>query len=186
MVKCSGKESRMTRGRIFGSSTKTSKGEKPSEPFIPLPWLALPKSPSGNFMQENKWAEKEVFEGVFPLTSSTTFPWWLFPPFFLLDHEFLYLLYRVELKRETWLWETGSHHMGSGATRCHSKCCIRAGETWASYPWHRPDSIVPRLMLCDPAASSSEVCCIHRFRNQLDGREWTMGSFGAPIRACHL
>lgn len=53
MVKCSGMESRLTRGRIWGSSTKTPKGEKPSEPFIPLPWLVLSKTPTGNFMQEN-------------------------------------------------------------------------------------------------------------------------------------
>lgn len=89
-------------------------------------------------------------------------------------------------KREIWLSETESHHVGSGATRCQSECCIRAGETWASWPWHSSKSTVPTLMLRDHAVSSSEVCCIHRFRNQPDGREWALGGFGAPIHACHL
>lgn len=44
MVKCSGMESRMTRGRIIGNSTRTPKEEKPSKPFIPFRWLALPKT----------------------------------------------------------------------------------------------------------------------------------------------
>lgn len=185
VVKCSGTEVRMTRGKSIGNSTKTPKEERPPKMFILLRWL-FSSPPSGSCMQENEWAKKEVFKVVFPPSLSTIFPLilFLFLSVYFIINFFTY--YPGFAKERNLAFSTRLTSHEHGATRCHSECCIRVGEVWASWPWHSPDSIVPRLTLRDHAASSSEVCYIHRFRNQLDGREWALGSFGASIRACHL
>lgn len=118
-----------------------------------------------------------------PLLSPGSFPFVLFLCFIM-----IFLTYYPGCMKEIHLifsiWPPSCGQWGN--QKPFWECCIRAGKTQASLPWPSLGSSVPRLMLCDHAASSSEVCYIHIFRNQLDEREWALESFGASIRACHL
>lgn len=144
-------ESGMAGGRIIGSSARTPREEKPSKPFIPLPQLALPKTLRWKLNAEKLMSSEESIQGCIsfkPLNYSSPGNVFLSPYFIM--HFFTYYP-GCNTERETWLSKPQSHHAGSGATRCQSECCIRVGETWASWPWHSPGSIVPRLMLRDHA-----------------------------------
>lgn len=129
MVKCSGMESRMTRGRIIWSSTRTPKEEKPSKPFIPFRWLALPKTLHWKLHTGKLMSREGSIQGCIsskPLNYVSPVDFFSFLP--TLSCISLPTT-QGAIKRETWLSETESHHVGSGATRCQSECCIRAGET---------------------------------------------------------
>lgn len=63
--KCSGMELGMA--GIIASSARTPREEKPSNPFIPLPWLALPKTLPWKLEAEKLMSREESVQGwIFP------------------------------------------------------------------------------------------------------------------------
>lgn len=94
VVKCSGMESGMA--GIIGSSTRTPREEKPSNPFIPLPWLALPKTLHWKLEAEKLMSREESIQGCISSKPLNYFLPGDFFPFSLFYHAFLYLLPRVQ------------------------------------------------------------------------------------------
>ena len=179
IVKCSGTESRMTGAGILGTVKKTLKGERPPENFIPLPQLTLPKTPFGRSLQENEWAEKQVFKVVFPLNPSTTFSLIVF--FFFLSTLSWISLPTTQGALKRVIWKKKKSNLAL-STRLPS--CGQWGNQMPFRVLHQSgwDSGImalaqPRLHCAKAHAAWShnflfEVCCIHGFRNQLDSGHW--------------
>lgn len=184
MVKGFGLESRMTGAGLLGTVQNLAREKSPPNPLFLFRGWPCPRPPWGstNIIKQRKRCVRLCFLQAPQLL----FYWWLssfLSPYFIMNFFTYYL---------------GCHKERNSAFRDRFASCGQWGNQIPFQVLHQSgwDAGIttlarPRLHCAKAHAAwsrrfLSEVCCIHRFRNQLDGREWALGSFEAPIHACHL